>query len=98
MRIVAETTVATTIGDVWQAWTTPDDIAQWNAASDDWHTTKTAVDLRVGGTYTRIERLRSIESAFGDHVLLVEQQRQGWQAILDNFGKHVEARKRAMTG
>ncbi|HUR59672.1 MAG TPA: SRPBCC family protein [Opitutaceae bacterium] len=23
----------------------------------------------------------------------VEQQRQGWQAILDNFAKHVEARK-----
>jgi hypothetical protein len=23
----------------------------------------------------------------------VEQQRQGWQAILNNFAKHVEARK-----
>ncbi|MEO8155561.1 MAG: SRPBCC domain-containing protein [Rhizobacter sp.] len=31
------------------AYTTPDDIRQWNTASDDWHTTKSTVDLRVGG-------------------------------------------------
>jgi uncharacterized protein YndB with AHSA1/START domain len=32
--------------------TTPEDIKQWNAASDDWHTTKSAVDLREGGTFS----------------------------------------------
>lgn len=134
MKITVETKVVAPIEQVWRAWTTPDDIKQWNAASDDWHTTKAAVDLRVGGafssrmeakdggmgfdfagTFTKIVEHRLIECAFGDRVLLVEfvaapggvtvretfdaetthsveQQRQGWQAILNNFARHVEAR------
>ena len=137
MKITVETTVDAPIDAVWKAWNTPDDIKQWNAASDDWHTTKSEVDLRVGGAfssrmeakdgsmgfdfagiYTRIEMKKLIESSFGDRVLLVEfipqagdvvvretfdaetthsteQQRQGWQAILDNFAKHVEAAAKA---
>ena len=51
-KITVETTVAAPLDAVWQAWNTPEDIKQWNAASDDWHTTKSAVDLRVGGTFS----------------------------------------------
>ncbi len=32
MKITVESTVATHIEDVWSAYTTPDDIKQWNAA------------------------------------------------------------------
>ena len=133
MQITVETKIAAPISRVWRAWTTPADIVQWNAASDDWHTTRAAVDLRVGGsfssrmeardgsmgfdfagTYTKIEEHRLLECAFGDRVLRVEfssdpdgvvvretfaaeathsvdQQRDGWQAILTNFKKHVES-------
>ena len=133
MRISVTTTVAAPIETVWHAYTTPDDIMQWNNASDDWHTTAASVDLRVGGhfssrmeatdgstgfdfsgTYTRIEEHRLIEYSFGDRMAQVEfsegangvsvqvtfdsetthpieQQRQGWQAILDNFARHVAA-------
>jgi uncharacterized protein YndB with AHSA1/START domain len=136
-KISVETHVVAPIQEVWRAWSTPDDIKQWNAASDDWHTTKSAVDLRVGGafssrmeakdgsvgfdfagTYNKVVEYKLIESAFGDRVLLVEfiperdgvtvretfdaepthsveQQRQGWQAILNNFKKHVESSPRA---
>ncbi len=52
MKITVETTVAAPVDEVWRAWTTPDDIKQWNAASDDWHTTAATVDLRVGGTFS----------------------------------------------
>ena len=135
--ITVEATVAAPIDDVWQAWNTPADIKQWNAASDDWHTTKSDVDLRVGGNFssrmeakvgsmgfdfagtcTRIEKNKLIESELGDRGLIVEfsqtadgvkvretfdvdsthpveQQRQGWQSILNNFAKHVEAKQRA---
>ena|SRR5437660_10218740 len=135
MKITVETTVAAPIDDVWRAWTTPDDIMQWNAASDDWHTTAATVDLRVGGgfssrmeaedrsmgfdfagTYTKIVPHQLIECSFGDRVLVVEfveeangvtvretfdaeathsveQQRAGWQAILDRFAKHVTTRR-----
>jgi uncharacterized protein YndB with AHSA1/START domain len=133
MKITVETTISAPVEQVWRAWNTPDDIKQWNAASDDWHTTKSVVDLRVGGafssrmeakdgsmgfdfagTYTKVVEHRSIESTFGDRMLLVEfipgkdgttvretfdsesthsieQQRAGWQAILNNFKKHVES-------
>jgi len=52
MRITVETNVHAPIERVWQAYTTPDDIVQWNAASDDWHTTASSVDLRVGGAFS----------------------------------------------
>jgi uncharacterized protein YndB with AHSA1/START domain len=135
MKITIEAIVNAPIEDVWHAWTTPDDIMKWNAASDDWHTTKASVDLRVGGafssrmeakdgsmgfdfagTYTKILDQQLIECSFGGRVLLVEfsagangvtvretfdaesthsveQQRQGWQAILNNFARHVENRQ-----
>jgi uncharacterized protein YndB with AHSA1/START domain len=134
MKITVETKVGAPIDRVWQAYTTPEDIVQWNAASDDWHTTKASVDLRVGGvfssrmeakdgsfgfdfagTYTNIVPNQLLEYAFGDRAAKVEfteipggvtvkvvfeaetthsieQQQGGWQAILNNFARHVEGR------
>ena len=133
-KITVETTVAAPIEKVWAAWTTPEAIKSWNAASDDWHTTAASVDLREGGafssrmeakdgsmgfdfagTYTRIRPNELIECSFGNRTLVIEflpvhqgirvretfdsepthpeeQQRQGWQAILDNFKRFVEQR------
>lgn len=51
MRIKVETTVRAPLASVWNAYTSPDDIVQWNAASDDWHTTQATVDLRPGGKF-----------------------------------------------
>jgi uncharacterized protein YndB with AHSA1/START domain len=135
MKITVEAKIAAPIEQVWKAWTTPEDIKKWNAASDDWHTTAATVDLRVGGifssrmeakdgsmgfdfagTYTRLVEHALIECSFGDRVMLVEflagqgevtvretfdsepthseeQQRQGWQAILNNFARYVEAKR-----
>lgn len=52
MKIAVETLVHAPVADVWRAYTTPADIKQWNAASDDWHTTNSTVDLRVGGAFS----------------------------------------------
>ena len=136
MKINVETTVAAPIEQVWRAYTTPADIKQWNAASDDWHTTAATVDLREGGafssrmeakdgsmgfdfagTYTKIVDHKLIEYSFGDRMAQVEftpgpkasssaslltanrrtpssSSKQGWQAILDNFARHVEAKQK----
>jgi uncharacterized protein YndB with AHSA1/START domain len=117
--------------NVWNAYTNPDDIMVWNAASPDWHTTAATVDLRPGGKfssrmeakdgsfgfdfageYTRVVPGEVIEYRFGDRTAQVdfvedangvritvsfdpenqhseEQQREGWQAILDSFVRHV---------
>ena len=135
MKITVETLVKAPAAKVWDAYVTPEDIIQWNTASEDWHTTKAAVDLREGGafssrmeakdgsfgfdfagTYTKIIPHKLIEYAFGDRAGTVEfiegkdgvtvrstfdaetenseeQQREGWQAILNSFARHVEARK-----
>jgi len=135
MKISVETHVKAPVDAVWSAYTTPEDIMRWNAASDDWHTTASTVDLReggafssrmeakdgsfgfdFGGTYTKIVPKERLEFSFGDRAAAVEfvpvnggvdvrvtfdaetdnpvdMQRQGWQAILDNFARYVEARR-----
>lgn len=133
MKITIEALVRAPLERVWSTWNTPEDIMQWNAAQDDWHTTSSAVDLReggtflsrmeakdgsmgfdFGGTYTRVVPCEAIEYRMGDdrevqtrfvetpegvHITTVfdaenvypaEQQRQGWQAILNNFKRYVE--------
>jgi uncharacterized protein YndB with AHSA1/START domain len=138
MTITVETLVHAPLAEVWRAYTTPADILHWNAASDDWHTTRATVDLRPGGTflsrmeakdgsfgfdfagtYTAIVPLERIGYTFGDRTCIVEfiagesgvtvrvtfdaetehtedQQRQGWQAILDRFAAHVERNSQPM--
>jgi len=135
MKITVETLVRAPSERVWRAYTTPSDIVQWNAASDDWHTTKSSVDLRVGGEfssrmeakdgsfgfdfagiYTKVIPKQLLEYSFGDRAAKVEfveapdgvnvrvtfeaetthsieQQQGGWQAILNNFARHVEGKK-----
>ena len=121
---------------VWKFWTTPDDIIQWNSASDDWHTLRAENDLRVGGKFNarmeakdgsmgfdfegeyvnviinqKIEyvlgdgrKVKVVFTVLSDRTEVVEtfetenknpiqMQRDGWQAILDNFKKYVEANK-----
>jgi uncharacterized protein YndB with AHSA1/START domain len=136
MKITVEILVNAKPNKVWEAWNNPADIKQWNTAQEDWHTTKSTVDLREGGkfltrmeakdgsagfnfegTYTRIVPKKAIEYRmsdgrevkveFGERPggILVQEtfdaetentpelQRQGWQAILDNFRRHVEAKR-----
>ncbi len=63
MTITVETTVNAPVDRVWRAYTTPDAIVQWNAASDDWHTTTATVDLRVGGAFC--SRMEAKDGSFG---------------------------------
>jgi uncharacterized protein YndB with AHSA1/START domain len=133
MKITVSTLIKAPIAEVWRLYNSPEDIKVWNTASPDWHTTASAVDLRVGGKfssrmeakdgsfgfdfegqYTRVEAPGFIEYEFGGRVGQVEfsegpagvavqvtfdaeethpeeQQRGGWQAILDSFRQHVLA-------
>lgn len=134
MKIVVSTIVTAPMQEVWRAYTTPEDIKLWNAASPDWHTTAASVDLRPGGKfcsrmeakdgsfgfdfegeYTKVVPHQLIEYTFGDRTAVVEftdgvggvtvtvafdsesthsaeEQRTGWQAILDNFARHAKSK------
>ena len=134
MKITVSVSVSAPIERVWSAYVSPEDIIKWNAASDDWHTTSSTVDLRPGGAfssrmeakdgsfgfdfegvYTNVIEHKLIEYAFGDRSASVrfdssgdqvavtvefdaetenpvEMQKEGWQAILNNFKRHVEVK------
>lgn len=133
-KITVESIINAKIETVWNCWTNPRDIEQWNNASDDWYTPKATNDLRVGGKfvstmaskdgcmsfdfegiYTEVIVHKSIKFDLADGRTVavdfidnqssvaiietfdpenensIEMQRAGWQAILDNFKKYVEA-------
>lgn len=132
MPIIVSTVVAAPVDVVWRAYTTPEDICRWNAASPDWRTTAATVDLRPGGqfssrmeakdgsfgfdfagVYTEVVLHERLAYQFGERTATVtftpgpqgvtvtvsfdpedthseEQQRTGWQAILDSFARHVK--------
>lgn len=135
MKISIDTLVRADLATAWSTYNTPEDIVRWNAASDDWHSPRSQVDLREGGrfntrmeardgsmgfdfegVYTRVVPQELIEYRMGDdrdvavhfeptdegvRVRVVfdaetqnpaEIQRQGWQAILDNYGRYAESR------
>ena len=49
--LTAETEVNAPIEKVWELWTSPAAITEWNNLSDDWHNTKVENDLRPGGRF-----------------------------------------------
>ena len=56
MKITVETLVKAPVERVWDSYSNPEEIKQWNSAQDDWHTTRSTVDLREGGRFlSRIE-------------------------------------------
>ena len=132
--ITVSNTVNAPVAKVWDYWTKPEHITQWNHASDDWHSPWAKNDLRTGGSfsarmeakdgsmgfdfggiYDSVKDKESIEYTMGDgrrakviftqdgngtkvvesfdaeETNSIELQRGGWQAILDNFKKYVEA-------
>ena len=134
-KITVTTRVKAPVERVWEYWTAPEHIVNWNAASDDWHTPKAANDLRTngrfssrmeakdgsmgfdfGGTYDEVkinelisytmDDARKVTVTFstnGKETQIIEtfeaedqnpvgMQREGWQAILDNFKTYAESK------
>lgn len=52
MRITVSAVVNKPVADVWNTWTDPKHIIQWNAANDDWHCPKATNELKTGGTFS----------------------------------------------
>jgi uncharacterized protein YndB with AHSA1/START domain len=132
-KIVVETTISADRKKVWDYYTMPKHITQWNFAHPSWHCPSAENDMKVGGTYcARMEardgsfgfNFEAIYSeiidgeqftyAFGGRTATVkfvelnntteitvsfdpetenpiERQKEGWQAILNNFKNYTEA-------
>ena len=128
-----QTTIQAKKERVWDYYTNPQHITQWNFATPSWHCPKAENNLEVGGRY--LARMEAKDGSFGfdfEAIYLeinvgrnftyqlednrkvytkfeeeeqgtkltiifdaeaentIEAQRNGWQAILDNFKKYVE--------
>jgi uncharacterized protein YndB with AHSA1/START domain len=133
-KITVQTTVAANIQKVWEYWTAPQHIVNWNFASEDWHCPHAENDARTGGKFSSTMASKDGNMSFefeGTYDEVIDQQRiaytlpdgrqvtvsfedlggqtnvtesfdaesshseemqrDGWQAILDNFKKYVEA-------
>ena len=133
--ITVNTTIKNkTTEEVWEYFTNPKHVMNWNYAGDDWHCPKAENDLEVGksftytmaakngemsfdfsGIYTEIDIHSKISYVLADDrkifvtfketeegIELVEKfdpetenseelQQTGWQMILNNFKKYIEA-------
>lgn len=61
--ITVENTINAPVEKVWEYWTKPEHITQWNNASDDWHTPRAENDLRVGGSF--VARMEAKDGSMG---------------------------------
>jgi uncharacterized protein YndB with AHSA1/START domain len=84
MKITVETNVRAPMERVWQSYTTPADIVQWNAASADWHTTRASVDLRAGGVFS--SRMEAKDGSFGFDFAGIYTKVQPHRLIEYSFG------------
>ena len=133
IELTVKAVVNAPVDKVWEYWTAPEHIVNWNHASDDWHSPFARNDLKAGGEFLfRIEakdgshgfdfsgvydevqphkiisfvmgdgrkvktlfhgqgnKTEIIETFDAENVYSLEQQRSGWQAILDNFKRYAE--------
>ena len=132
-KIQVQATIEASQQKVWDYYTKPEHITQWNFAHPSWHCPSATNDMKIGGryiarmeakdgsfgfdfdaTYTEINEGNSFTYVFGGRsatVAFIEQdgqttvtiifdpetenpidlQKQGWQAILDNFKQYTEA-------
>lgn len=132
-KITIEATINASASKVWEYYTQPKHITNWNFADPSWCCPSASNDLRIGGTYSA--RMEAKDGSFGfdfeatyddvrDNEKLaytmpdsrtvlvnfdeeagktkvttlfdaegenpIEMQRDGWQAILNNFKSYVE--------
>jgi uncharacterized protein YndB with AHSA1/START domain len=61
--ITVQNTVDAPVEKVWEYWTKPEHITQWNNASDDWHTPWVKADFREGGNF--VARMEAKDGSMG---------------------------------
>lgn len=134
IKVEIEAVINADVKKVWEYWTEPKHITNWNFASDDWWCPRAENDLRnggkfvsrmeardgsfgfdFGGTYEEVIPLKKISYVMDDNRRVettfedmggktkvktifdaetqhpVEMQKEGWQAILNNFRKYIES-------
>ncbi len=89
-RITISTQVAKPVAHVWNIWTAPEHITQWNAASDDWHCPKATNDPRTGGKFSSTMAARDGSFSFDFEGVYDDVQLHKRMAYTMSDGRAVE--------
>ena len=63
ITVTVAASVHASLEKVWNTWTLPAHIMQWNNASSDWHTPRAENDLRPGGKF--VSRMEAKDGSMG---------------------------------
>lgn len=77
-QITVTTLIEAPIEHVWECWTNPDHIMEWNHASDDWHCPAATNDLTIGGKFSSTMSANDGSVSFdfeGTYTDIVENER-----------------------
>jgi uncharacterized protein YndB with AHSA1/START domain len=98
-KVTIEAVVDASKEKVWECWTKPEHIVNWNSASDDWHSPKAENDLKPGGRFNYRMEAKDGSEGFDftgtyDEVLPYERinytmddDRRVWTTFTDREGK-----------
>jgi uncharacterized protein YndB with AHSA1/START domain len=75
-KIEIEATIKAECAKVWEYYTNPKHITQWNFAADDWQCPSASNDMRVGGKYEA--RMEAKDGSFGFDFITI------YSAIVEN--------------
>lgn len=78
ISITVSSIINAPLGKVWESWTQPHHVMNWNHASEDWHCPKAENDLKVGGkfNYTMAAKDGSFSFVFwGIYIDVIENER-----------------------
>ncbi|MDX5396684.1 MAG: SRPBCC family protein [Hymenobacteraceae bacterium] len=62
-KVTIDTNISAPVAKVWEYYTQPEHITNWNFASDDWQCPKAENDLKPGGKY--FARMEAKDGSFG---------------------------------
>ena len=82
VSITVHTLVHAPLPMVWQYWTEPQHIQNWNSASPDWETTQATSELKIGGRFSYTMQAKDGSSGFafsGTYVEVLPQQLLAFQ-------------------
>ncbi len=88
-NITVQTNVNADIQKVWDYYTSPEHITQWNYANDSWHCPKVQNDVKVGGRFTaRMEAKDASEGFYfgGKYIEVIYRQKMSY--VMDD-NRHV---------
>ncbi|MEZ4805311.1 MAG: SRPBCC domain-containing protein [Bacteroidia bacterium] len=75
-KITIQASIAADKQKVWDYYTQPEHITNWNFASDDWHCTSASNDMCVGGVYSAQMAAKDDSVGF-DFVAIYNEIKEG---------------------